>query len=158
VTVRRALDTDRVRVPIPLRDLNRLKLRQNVQQFFIGAGLRITKDGDDGVAIRSDSRASRFLEANALLDSTGDPAQDAGERLDPDGFGHDRGAAELVELQTAHGLRPPSALMEFQMELLASRKPLDALVELAQSHDMALWALRTTEAFRRRLQIFEIFE
>jgi len=48
--------------------------------------------------------------------------------------------------------------MEFQMELLTSPDPLGALVELAQGHDMALWALRTTEAFRRRLQIFGIFE
>ena len=149
---------ERVRVPIPMRDLNRLKLRKNIQQFFAGAGLRITKDGQNAVAIRSDPRATTFLEAHPLLDSFGNLFSDAVQRLDPDGFGHDRGAAELVELQKSHGLRTPSALMEFQMELLASPDPLRALVELAQRQNIALWALRTTEPFRRRQQIFEMFE
>ena len=149
---------ERVRVPIPMRDLNRLKLRKNIQQFFASGGLRITKDGENAITIRSDPRASTFLEAQPVLDSAGSPFADAVQRLDPDGFGRDRGAAELVELQKSHGLRPPSALMEFQMELLASPDPLGALVELAQRQNIALWALRTTEPFRRRLLIFEIFE
>jgi hypothetical protein len=141
-----------------MRDLNRLKLRKNIQQFFADAGLRITRDGDDAVAIRSDLRAATFLEAQPLLDSSGNLLSDAVKRLDPEGFGHDRGVAELVELQKSHGLRPPSALMDFQMELLASRDPLGTLVGLAQRQNTALWALRTTAPFRRRLMIFEIFE
>ncbi len=147
-----------MRVPISLRDLNRLRLRQNVQQFFIGAGLRVTKDGEKRVLVRTDSRSPTFLEANPLVDAAGHAVPNAAHLLDPDSLGNDRGAAELVQLQTAHGLRAPSGLMEFQFELLASDDPLQMLLDLARSHDMALWSIRTTEVFRRRLQIFEIFD
>jgi hypothetical protein len=145
-------------IPIALRQLNRLRLKQDVRQFFLGGGLRFNKEGETGIRLRSDAKTSQFLDAVPLQDATGELLTDAQQRIDPDNFGLDRGADELIKRQTELGLQPPSALTRFQVELLASKDPLGTLNEVAHRNALALWAIRTTDALRRRLMIYEIFE
>jgi hypothetical protein len=145
-------------VPISLAKLNRLRLRHDVRQFFLGAGLRFNKEGETGIWLRSDARTDMFIEAVPLQDAKGELLPDAKQRIDPDEFGADHGMADLIKRQTDLGLQPPSALTKFQVELLSSTDPLGTLNETAQENGMALWAIRTTDALRRRLMIFQIFE
>jgi hypothetical protein len=145
-------------VPIPLTQLNRLHLKQDVRQFFLGAGLRFNKAGETGLWLRSDGKTTSFLEAVALQNTEGELLPDAQERLDPDKFGSDRGVAELMQHQIELGLQPPTALTKFQVDLLSSQDPLASLNEVAQRSRLSLWAIKTTDAFRRRLMLFEIFE
>jgi hypothetical protein len=108
--------------------------------------------------LRSDSKTTTFLEAVALQDAEGELLPDAQTRIDPDKFGADRGVAELMKRQVELGLQPPTALTKFQVELLSSQDPLGTLNEVAHTSGLSLWAIKTTEALRRRLMIYEIFE
>jgi hypothetical protein len=145
-------------VPIPVEQLNRLGLRHNIQKFFLNAGLRFTKDGAVGMWIRSDRRTTTFLEAATLQDPQGKLLADAQQLLDPDSFGRDDEVHELIQTQIERGLRPPSAIMNFQVELLSSPDPLGTLKEQADRNDTSLWAIKTSAAFRHRLWIFEILD
>jgi hypothetical protein len=145
-------------VPIAPSHLNRLGLRHNLQKFFLEAGLRVSKDGDAGMWIRSESKTNTFVEALPLQDSHGRLLADAQERLDPDRFGRDVEVSELIQAQTEHGLQPPSSIMKFQVELLSSPDPLSKLEELAEHDNSSLWAIKTTGAFRQRLFVFEVLE
>ena len=143
---------------IGVDQLNRLGLRHNLQRFFLDAGLRLNKDGALGMWVRSDPRTSTFLEATPLQDPQGNLLADAQERLDPDSFGRDDEVHELIRVQIERGLRPPSAIMQFQVELLSSQDPLGALKEQGDRNDASLWAIKTSTAFRQRLWIFEILD
>jgi hypothetical protein len=145
-------------VPISTDQLNRLGLVQNLQKFFLGAGFRFARDGEAGIWIKSDRKTTPFVEVVPLQDSEGRMLLDAQERLDPDNLGADREVAELIQNQLKHGLVPPSAVMKFQVKVLLSQDPLGALKEEADHDNTSLWAIKTTEAFRRRILIFEVLD
>jgi len=144
-------------VPISLSQLNGLRLRQNLQQFFLGAGLRFRKEGEAGIRIRSDLKTTSFVEVSPLQDSEGEILPDAQARMDPDRFGLDPGIRKLILREIDHGLRPPTHIMELQVDVLKSINPIGVLQKAARP-GMSLWAIRTTEAFRRRQQIFQVFD
>ena len=145
-------------IPVALRDLNRLGLLQNVQKFFLVAGWRLQKRGDNGIAVRSDAKTVPLLEAAPLLGPNDEPLPDALERLNPDKFALDRGIDEVMRQERDRGLRPGSALMEFQIDLLSNTEPFAELARVAKRDRLSLWAIRTTDAFRRRLLLYEVFD
>lgn len=146
-------------MPIPLVQLNRLRLKQDVRQFFLGGGLRFNKAGETGIWLRSDTKSTtNLLEAIPLQDAKGELLADARRRLDQDNLGCDLDVRKLIKRQVDLGLRPPSALTELQVELLSSQDPLATLNEAAHRSSLSLWTIRSSETLRRRLFILQIFD